>query len=193
MRKDLNTAFESFALRPPHAHALNEMAHQETPKTKSAYRPVDEGYVSDMIKKSRKIELAAANPFISSKPSQSRTFSVTSFEDETQWDPPASKARTAELERSCRALAAKIKKPTRFPLRPLESTLVRARAEFTAAKQRAIESMYKVGSTLGKENQPTQSLGERKRGRQQDEDASVVTKRRAKLWTDGANTDETRL
>jgi hypothetical protein len=49
--------------------------------------------------------------------------------------------------------------------------------------------MYKLGSTLGKENRPTQGLGERKRGRKQDEDASMVTKRRAKLWIDGARTD----
>jgi hypothetical protein len=54
---------------------------------------------------------------------------MTAFDDDTEWDVPASSAKSAVLEKRCRDLANEIKKPSRFPIRPLDCTLARAKAE----------------------------------------------------------------
>jgi hypothetical protein len=59
---------------------------------------------------------------------------MTAFDDDTEWDVPASSAKSAVLEKRCRDLAKQIKKPSRFPIRPLDSTLARAKADKNAPR-----------------------------------------------------------
>jgi hypothetical protein len=59
---------------------------------------------------------------------------MTAFDDDTEWDVPASSAKSAVLEKRCRELAKQIKKPSRFPIRPLDCTLARAKAEKNALR-----------------------------------------------------------
>jgi hypothetical protein len=57
--------------------------------------------------------------------------------DNTEWDEPVTGAKLAALDRECRDLASQIKKPTRFPIVPLDSTLARARAQIKTRKDGA--------------------------------------------------------
>jgi hypothetical protein len=58
--------------------------------------------------------------------------------DDTAWDTRAMGAKLAALRRECSKLAKQVKKPTRFPIIPLECTLTRLRKRAHVRKQRRI-------------------------------------------------------
>jgi hypothetical protein len=57
--------------------------------------------------------------------------------DDTVWDTKATGAKLVALKRECSKLAKQVKKPTRFPIVPLECTLARLRAKAHRCRQRS--------------------------------------------------------
>ncbi|KAF2024027.1 hypothetical protein EK21DRAFT_118175 [Setomelanomma holmii] len=100
------------------------MARRNAPRTTYEKIDVDSGYLSDLVAESRRTDEAAADLFNSSSCRKRGSLAMTAFDD-TEWDVPASKARNVSLDRLCRDLAKQIRKPIRFPITPLDSTLAR--------------------------------------------------------------------
>ncbi|KAH4939171.1 hypothetical protein HBI67_065750 [Parastagonospora nodorum] len=107
--------------------------------SKISYSRADSGYLSDLISLARESDEAAA-ALLTSSPSRSSSsieFTLRTFDD-TDWnDVGRSSTHVARQNRQCRAIAARIKTPTRFPIKPLEETMARARKEVkrTAARK----------------------------------------------------------
>jgi hypothetical protein len=119
-----------------------------THTSKISYSRADSGYLSDLISLARESDEAAA-ALLTSSPSRSSSsmyvshlhpsprisssqrseFTLRTFDD-TDWnDVGRSSAHVARQNRQCRAIAARIKTPSRFPIKPLEETMARAREE----------------------------------------------------------------
>ncbi|KAH3973029.1 hypothetical protein HBI26_188890 [Parastagonospora nodorum] len=113
------------------------MAPKDT--SKISYSRADSGYLSDLISLARESDEAAA-ALLTSSPSRSSSsieFTLRTFDD-TDWnDVGRSSRQVTRQNRQCRAIAARIKTPTRFPIKPLEETMARARKEVkrTAARK----------------------------------------------------------
>lgn len=61
---------------------------------------------------------------------------MSTFDDDTRWDVKATGAKLALINKQCRLLVKRIKKPTRFPIVPLPATLARARARAKLRQER---------------------------------------------------------
>jgi hypothetical protein len=57
--------------------------------------------------------------------------------DDTEWDTRAKGIKLATLKRECSKLAKQVKKPTRFPIIPLEFTLARLRKKAHVRRRRS--------------------------------------------------------
>ncbi|KAH5099291.1 hypothetical protein HBI21_054330 [Parastagonospora nodorum] len=105
------------------------MAPKDT--SKISYSRADSGYLSDLISLARESDEAAA-ALLTSSPSRSSSsieFTLRTFDD-TDWnDVGRSSRQVTRQNRQCRAIAARIKTPTRFPIKPLAGTMARARKE----------------------------------------------------------------
>ncbi|KAH5060579.1 hypothetical protein HBH96_079730 [Parastagonospora nodorum] len=101
------------------------MAPKDT--SKISYSRADSGYLSDLISLARESDEAAA-ALLTSSPSRSSSsieFTLRTFDD-TDWnDVGRSSRQVTRQNRQCRAIAARIKTPTRFPIKPLAGTMAR--------------------------------------------------------------------
>lgn len=61
---------------------------------------------------------------------------MSTFDDDTHWDVKATGAKLALINKQCRLLEKRIKKPTRFPITPLPATFARARARAKLRQER---------------------------------------------------------
>jgi hypothetical protein len=64
--------------------------------------------------------------------------------DDTEWDIIATGTKLVVINRRCDNLSKQVKKPTRFPIIPLECTLVRAREKAIMRRRRSTTSSDKV-------------------------------------------------
>jgi hypothetical protein len=129
------------------------MSSYEEPKISYEMVAADSGYLSDLVETANRNNAAAARQLESSSASSrtalvappstnhrssstSRELIMSTFDDDTHWDVKATGAKLALINKQCRLLEKRIKKPARFPITPLPATLARARSRAKLRQER---------------------------------------------------------
>lgn len=141
----------------------------------------DSGYLSDLVETASRNNAAAARQLESSSTSSrtalaaphstnhrsslsSRELIMSTFDDDTRWDVKTTGAKLALINKQCRLLEKRIKKPTRFPITPLPTTLARARARAILRQERLrreefLDSQFSSGAGLAEEFEAVDGYG----------------------------------